>query len=128
LVNSAIFGASATSLYAPRALRWFKFELVLTARHAAVWCAPAKAPQTEQGSAPDEPAAPSAAAAAIAQYRSRVPVYDFEIALAEPMRRRALATEAGVPNLEVTGCHCGIAFNTEVFRAIGEFLAPPLTA
>ncbi|MBF6570654.1 MAG: hypothetical protein IVW54_17455 [Candidatus Binataceae bacterium] len=41
---------------------------------------------------------------------------------------RALATEAGVPNLEVTGCHCGMAFNTEVFRAIGEFLAPPLTA
>jgi pimeloyl-ACP methyl ester carboxylesterase len=41
---------------------------------------------------------------------------------------RALGTEAGVPNVEVTGCHCGMAFSAEVFRAAGEFLGAPGTA
>jgi pimeloyl-ACP methyl ester carboxylesterase len=35
---------------------------------------------------------------------------------------RALAAEAGARNVEVSGCHCGMAFNPEVYRAVGEFL------
>ena len=36
-------------------------------------------------------------AEAIAQYRSRVPVYDLEIAIAEPIRRRAISASALSP-------------------------------
>ncbi|MBF6570655.1 MAG: methyltransferase domain-containing protein [Candidatus Binataceae bacterium] len=93
---------------------------------AVLHAAPAKAPPIEQDSAPDGPAAPSPAAAAvatpdraaaIAQYRSRVPVYDFEIAPAEPMRRRAIARLALTPGETVIDAGCGTGLSLRYLTA-----------
>jgi pimeloyl-ACP methyl ester carboxylesterase len=41
---------------------------------------------------------------------------------------KALAPDAGARNVEVGGCHVGMAFNAAVYRAIGETLGAPVAA
>jgi pimeloyl-ACP methyl ester carboxylesterase len=41
---------------------------------------------------------------------------------------RALALDAGAQNVEAGGCHVGMAFNADVYRAIGKALGASIRA
>jgi demethylmenaquinone methyltransferase/2-methoxy-6-polyprenyl-1,4-benzoquinol methylase len=66
---------------------------------------------------PTKPAAAADRAAALAQYRSRVPVYDFEIAPAEPLRRRAIARLALKPGETAIDAGCGTGMSLRYLTA-----------
>ena len=60
-------------------------------------------------------------AEAIDQYRARVQVYDFEIAIAEPLRRRAIAQLALKPGEAVLDVGCGTGLS---FAHLEKFIGP----
>ena len=74
------------------------------------------------------PAAPSTSPrpitdhrAALAQYRQRAAVYDFELALFEPVRRRAIARLALQPGEVVLDMGCGTGLSLPLLHAgVGE--------
>jgi SAM-dependent methyltransferase len=56
-------------------------------------------------------------AAALAQYRARAGVYDLELALFEPIRRRAIAALALRPGQTVLDVGCGTGLSLALLRA-----------
>jgi precorrin-6B methylase 2 len=78
-------------------------------------------PSSSAKSASSEKAAASPdREAALAQYRSRVPVYDFEIASVEPIRRRAIARLALKPGEVAIDAGCGTGLSlTYLTAAVG---------
>ena len=56
-------------------------------------------------------------AAALAQYRARAGVYDLELALFEPIRRRAIADLALRPGQTVLDVGCGTGLSLALLRA-----------
>ncbi len=58
---------------------------------------------------------------AIDQYRARVQVYDFEIAIAEPLRRRAIARLGLKPGETVLDVGCGTGLS---FPHVEKFVGP----
>lgn len=71
--------------------------------------------------APVTPATPADHRAALDQYRRRAAVYDFEIALFEPVRRRAVAHLALQPGEVVLDMGCGTGLSLPLLHAaVGE--------
>lgn len=61
--------------------------------------------------------APRPHQAALAQYRDRAPVYDAELALFEPIRRRAVARLALWPGATVIDAGCGTGLSLPLLQA-----------
>ena len=70
---------------------------------------------------PNSPRAPTDHRAALDQYRRRAAVYDFELALFEPVRRRAIARLALQPGDVVLDMGCGTGLSLPLLHAgVGE--------
>jgi len=65
---------------------------------------------------PDDPGSPMRRFAALAQYRRRAPVYDFELAMFEPVRRAAIARLALRSGDVVLDLGCGTGLSMDLLQ------------